>query len=306
MAGEMTVKQVLILTLGAALAVAGTATAGERGGPRGGGGHPGGGYQGCGGGCGGGGHPGGGGNYGRNVNVNVSNHVNASSHAYASSSASAFSSARSFSSASAVGRYGGGGTSYRGVGGYYGNGINTYAGDYGPAYAVGVPVQFAGGGVTAIGWNRAPVSAPFGYEVRGFGRDYHGRNRSVTRYEAPVREEYYEERYEAPVREERYQERYVQHHAPVIERRVERQVQYRAPVVEQRYEHHQDRGGRYGYSEQRFYEQGHEAAPVHAYGPAANIHYEAARPQPRPHPIVVRGAPVRVSQAPVYIDSPPV
>ena len=147
-------KHLMFAALGAAVLIAGPALAGDpRGGGHGGAGHPGGPPpppSGC---ChGGGGSAGhGGGNY--NVNVNVNSQASAS--AYSGS----YINARGYD-------FGGGG--YRGGGGvvYVGGG---YGGDYG-GYSYGGPTYSdqlqAGCG--------SPPSAPFGYAVRGFGRDYRG------------------------------------------------------------------------------------------------------------------------------------
>ena len=152
-------KRVLILALGAILATAGTATAGDRGGY-------GGGQGGCGGGCSGGHHGGYGGS--RNVNVNVN--ITANSNAYSSSYSRAYSgsliNARGYSGYSGNAGYGdrryvGGGTTYYGSGGYVDGGGYTggYTGDYG---AVSSNVVLAG------------PSMPMGYPVWGFGRNYRG------------------------------------------------------------------------------------------------------------------------------------
>ena len=123
-------------------------------------GGPGHGGGGCGGGC--GGHQPqpprhGGGNFNYNVNVNAQ----ASAHAQASAASYSAINARGWSGhgegqGGYMGGYVGGGTFYGG-GGYAEGG---YGGGWIPAP---VPVQFYG---------PAPVSAPFGYAVYGFGRAY--------------------------------------------------------------------------------------------------------------------------------------
>ena len=90
------------------------------------------------------------------VNANVNVNVNANS----SASARSYINARSYSSTMTRG-YVGGGTFIHGGG---------YAGDYGYAGDWGV-----GGGYVHVDDRdlvTAPASAPFGYVVRGFGRDY--------------------------------------------------------------------------------------------------------------------------------------
>jgi len=90
------------------------------------------------------------------VNANVNVNVNANSNA----SARSYINARSYSSSMAR-TYVGGGTFIHGGG---------YAGDYGYAGDWGV-----GGGYVHVDDRdlvTAPASAPFGYVVRGFGRDY--------------------------------------------------------------------------------------------------------------------------------------
>lgn len=229
MAGEMTVKQVLILTLGAALAVASTPAAAQYGGRYGGA------------------------------------HANAGAQAHASSytRSSSYGSSRS---------YGGGFVDRRGHFGGFSHPGDGYGGDFGPAYAVGVPVHLAGGSGFAVG--RAGPSAPFGYPVHGFGRDY---QRVVTGYGAGGHYESGHGYGSAPINVER---------------------------------HYDDRGGRYGYSErreERFYTQGSQHhGPTHVSGPPAHVIYESARHYSPPRPIHVSGPPVHVSQPPVFIDSPPV
>lgn len=144
-------KHLMFAALGAAILIAGPALAGD---PRGGG-HGGGGQ-------GGGGHPAGppppppacchgGGSY--NVNVNVNSQASASGYS------GSYINARGYD-------FGGGG--YRGGGGvvYVGGG---YGGDYG-GHAYGGPIY---SDQLQVGCG-APPSAPFGYAVRGFGRDYRG------------------------------------------------------------------------------------------------------------------------------------
>jgi hypothetical protein len=141
----------LLMAAGAALLIAGSAQAGER--PGGHGGGHGGGYRPppapcctppapppgpC---CGRSGQT--------HVNINVSGR------ATATASATAYGSAHSWSSGTM-----GGGVIYRG-GGYWG----------GEAYAVGLPVYGDLGPGLDVGTGAGP-SAPFGYVVRGFGRDY--------------------------------------------------------------------------------------------------------------------------------------
>ena len=133
-------KHILILAIGATLAVAGSASAGDRGG-----GHSGGGCGTC-----GGGHGGGwGGGYNSNVNVNV----NANANAYAGASARSYINARGYS-------FGGGG------GGY------AYGGGGGGGYYEGGNIGYGGGLVSTGPVVVAGPSAPFGYAVAGFGRNY--------------------------------------------------------------------------------------------------------------------------------------
>ena len=95
------------------------------------------------------------------MNVNGGAYANANANAYASASSYSASSARSYSSASSFQRgYVGGGTTYVGSGGYS-------DGYYGGGY-VGVV------SATSVLVGRPPVSAPVGYPVYGFGRDYIG------------------------------------------------------------------------------------------------------------------------------------
>lgn len=134
------------------------------------------------------GHPGGG-SHNVNVNVNAAAQAHASASAYAASGINA----RGWSGHGAGGRFVGGGTVYVGGGGY------------------GV-VEGVQGGVV---W-RGPIepvylagpSAPFGYVVEGFGRDY---GRAVAPWEvsrtAVRRERRYEERHESR-HESRYESRY--------------------------------------------------------------------------------------------------
>ena len=92
------------------------------------------------------------------VNTNVNVNVNADSHA--SASARSYINARTYSSSTARGYVGGGTVIYGG----------GYAGDYGYGGDWG-----AGGGYVHVDDRdlvTAPPSAPFGYVVQGFGRDY--------------------------------------------------------------------------------------------------------------------------------------
>lgn len=92
------------------------------------------------------------------VNTNVNVNVNADSHA--SASARSYINARTYSSSTARGYVGGGTVIYGG----------GYAGDHGYGGAWGV-----GGGYVHVDDRdlvTAPPSAPFGYVVQGFGRDY--------------------------------------------------------------------------------------------------------------------------------------
>lgn len=160
----------LLTAAAAALVMAGPAHAGERHGGHGGGYRPG--PAPC---C---GHPGGG---HTNVNVNVS------TRASASASASAYGSAHSWSSGTVRGGAGGG-IVHVGGGGY----------PVGDAYAVGLPVYGVGGYGLDVG-GRAGPSRPFGYVVRGFGRDYRtlaesgGRAIEESRYGARYEREAYED-----------------------------------------------------------------------------------------------------------------
>ena len=146
-------KNWLVAAFGAALLMAGPALAGD---PHGGGGHGG-----------GGGHPGGpppppccqgggGGHGGGNYNVNVNVNAQASASAYAGGGS--YINARGYD-VGGGGYRGGGGVVY--VGGGYGGDAGGYYGG-GPIYSD--TVRGCG----------APPSAPFGYAVRGFGRDYRG------------------------------------------------------------------------------------------------------------------------------------
>lgn len=170
----------LLTAAAAALVIVGPAHAGERHGGHGGGSHPG--PAPCcappapppGPCC---GHPGGG---NTNVNVNVS--------ARASASASAYGSAHSWSGGTIRGGSGGG-TIYVGGGGY----------PVGDAYAVGLPVYGVSGYGLDVSGHAGP-SRPFGYVVRGFGRDYRtvsegsmsdGRRVEESRYGARYEREAY-------------------------------------------------------------------------------------------------------------------
>ena len=165
----MTIQSMITAASAALLLSAAPALAGGPGGHGGYGGGHGGMPGGCGGGCGGGGHYGGGNyNANHNVNVNVNGGGSAYSNAYANSGAyagaTAYSAinARSYSGSSSFQRgYVGGGTTYVGSGGYS---DGYYGGGYGGGYVTSAPVLVG----------RPPVSAPVGYPVYGFGRDYIG------------------------------------------------------------------------------------------------------------------------------------
>ncbi len=213
----------------------------------------------CGGGC--GGHR----PHGGSTNVNVN--VNARASAHAEADARSHLNARAY--ASDIGRVrGGGGVIYSG-GGYADSSVMESSGHY------IAPIEHLG---------PAPVSAPFGYAARGFGRTYIGWQRYQGHCDcAPPPREYYdrEDRYE-------YEERY-------YETREERSY-------EERYEGH--------YEEDRFDRSGArgrtrvvQAPPVYVRGP--DVHVLA------PEVIVVPGEvhvapPVYVTPPPVYVTAPAV
>lgn len=230
---------VLLLTAAPALA----------GGPSGHGGRPGGGCGSC------GGHPGGG--YpGRNVNVNV----NANASAYASSRAYSAVNARAYSSRSSFERgYVGGGTTYVGGGGYVEEG--GYWGGYaGEARAI----SFAG---------PAPVSAPMGYAVYGFGRDYIGWRPYYPQPRPPVDCGCRHDRYEGGYRAQGYEDGYA-------------------------------------YAQRGYQSQYVEAPPVYVESPPVYVQSPpvyVAGPQVHVAPPVVETAPpVYVESPPVYVQSPPI
>lgn len=279
----------LIIALGLALVTAGSVSAGERGGGHGGG--YGGGAPGCGS-C-GGGH----GGYNGNINVNV----NASASASAYAGASSYINARGYSSYNAVR---GGGYTYGGGGG---GGYDGYTGagpGYGGGYALAEPVM-------------AGPSAPFGYVVQGFGRDYYrgGYSRTVetSRYsQRELREDHgYREDYGyrddrddgCDARYDRCEDGY----DGGYDRGYEGSGYDDRAHAETGYQSHGERYEAYAYAyDNNGYADGYGDPRYSASPPIRPTYYRAPDLRVSARPVSVPPQVVYIEGPPVYVDAPPV